>query len=283
MPRHPISRCAGILLLLSALTLPALSVRTGAGRARDPLGNVYALHRRIRDIHPAFHQLYPVAVVREGHFYIYEPVPNHWTYRLVKTAPDPYHLPVGIRAAMPLDFWGNRIACVVTPDVFDEPDGYVMIQHEFVHCYQWETCEPRLKETLAVYRQAMARHDFMWELQHPFPYADPAFQRDYQRMLRSLADGDLDHARADRQAIRERLSREDWEYMTWQEWKEGLARYLENAIRARLRLPENRGGAKPPFDRICFYAGGAALIGALERERPGTVKDIEALYHRIAE
>lgn len=35
---------------------------------------------------------------------------------------------------MPLAFWDNRIACVVTGEVFGEPDGYVFIYHEFIHC-----------------------------------------------------------------------------------------------------------------------------------------------------
>ena len=141
----------------------------------------------------------------------------------------------------------------------------------------------RLKEKMEVFHLAQERRDFMWELQHPFQYDDPAFRRDYEAMLASLAEGDLDHARADRKAIRERLSRMDWEYLTWQEWKEGLARYLENSANARLGLPENRGGRRPPFSRVSFYAGGEALIRSLATEKPGLAKDIEALYRRIAD
>jgi hypothetical protein len=71
--------------------------------------------------------------------------------------------------------------------------------------------------------------------------------------------------------------------MTWQEWKEGLARYLENTVASRLGLPANAGGLKPPFTRVTFYAGGAAVIRALAEKQPALLKDIEALYHRIAE
>ena len=78
-------------------------------------------------------------------------------------------MPEGVRAAMPLDFWDNRIACVVTPEVFDQLKGYVTVFHEFVHCYQWETCEMRLKESLRVYQKSVEQKDFMWELQYPFP------------------------------------------------------------------------------------------------------------------
>lgn len=283
MKSHSFHRLFLLLALLAGLALPAPAARTGAGRSADPLGQVFAVQRQIRDLHPAFHKVYPIAVVRDKRISVYVPVPEHWSYRLAASAPDAYNIPEGVRAAMPLDFWGGRIACVVTPEVFDTPAGYVTIFHEFVHCYQWETCEMRLKEKLEVFRQAQERRDFMWELQHPFPYEDPAFRSDYEAMLKSLAEGDLDHARADRKATRERLSREDWEYMTWQEWKEGLARYLENAANARLGLPENRGGRRPPFTRVSFYAGGEALIRALVKEKPGASRDIEALYHRIAD
>ncbi len=283
MKFHSLRRLFLLLTLLSWLALPASAARTGAGRSADPLGQVFAVQRQIRDLHPAFQKVYPIAVVRDKRISVYVPVPEHWSYRLAASGPDTYNIPEGVRAAMPLDFWGGRIACVVTPDVFDTPAGYVTIFHEFVHCYQWETCEMRLKEKLEVFRQAQERRDFMWELQHPFPYEDPAFRSDYEAMLRSLAEGDLDHARAGRKAIRERLSREDWEYMTWQEWKEGLARYLENAANARLGLPENRGGRRLPFNRLSFYAGGEALIRALVQAKTGSVKDIEALYHRIAD
>jgi hypothetical protein len=283
MKFQPLARLFLFLSVLAALALPATAARTGAGRSADPLGQVFAVQRQLRDLHPAFQQLYPIAVVRDQRISVYVPVPAHWSYRLVASGPDSYNMPEGVRAAMPLDFWGGRIACVVTPDVFDTPGGYVAIFHEFVHCYQWETCEMHLKEKMEVFRQAQARHDFMWELQHPFPYEDPAFRRDYEAMLKSLAEGDLDHARADRKAIRERLSGTDWEYMTWEEWKEGLARYLENAVNARLGLPENRGGRRPPFSRVSFYAGGEGLIRALAKGKPALAKDIEALYHRIAD
>ena len=58
---------------------------------------------------------------------------------------------------MPLAFWNNRIACVVTGEVFGEPDGYVFIYHEFIHCAQWDCCEQRLKEGLARYLENRLR------------------------------------------------------------------------------------------------------------------------------
>jgi hypothetical protein len=162
------------------------------------------------------------------------PDPGRRTYDLDKEAAEEFQIPVGVRAAMPLPFWENRMACVITPEIFAETGGYAVIFHEFVHCYQWETCELRLKTSLRIYKTAMERKDFMWELQYPFPYRDEEIAADYGAMLEALVTEDEKRAASLREAIRDRLSPEEWEYMTWQEWKEGTARYLENEIKARL-------------------------------------------------
>lgn len=69
-------------------------------------------------------------------------------------------------AAFQLECYDNRMACVVTGDVFDEVAGYVTIFHEFVHCQQVDICEQTLKQTLGVARKARAAGDYMWEITH---------------------------------------------------------------------------------------------------------------------
>ena len=247
------------------------------------LERLYSLQEKIRDIHPAFEALYPVAIVDHNRFFVYVPEPDQRTYRLTAEAPDEFHIPVGVRAAMPLGFWDNQMACVVTPEVFNEPGGYAIIFHEFVHCYQWGTCEWRLKDSLGIYKEAMERKNYMWELQYPFPYGDAGFEQDYADLLSALGAGDEARVLSVRKALRARLSREDWEYMTWQQWKEGTARFLENEVKARFGLPANKGGLGLPFTRVSFYAGGELLIRQLNRSDPGLAGNIEALYHRIAD
>jgi hypothetical protein len=102
-------------------------------------------------------------------------------------------------------------------------------------------------------------------------------------MLSALETGDGGRVVSIRRALKERLSRENWEYMTWQEWKEGTARFLENEVKARFDLPLNRGGVDPPFTRVSFYVGGEFLIRMVDQSDPGLAKNIEALYHRIAD
>ena len=78
------------------------------------------------------------------------------------------------------------------------------------------------------------------------------------------------------------LGRHDFEYMVWQEWKEGLARLIETWIQRELGLPENHGGGTLPLSRVAFYEGGARIIAYLEAQRPGISRDLEALYELMS-
>ncbi len=277
-------------LFLAVLLTAVIEVEPCASQQDTALPNLtvaldrlFEIQKQVKDIHPAFHRVYPIAVVSDNLFHVYEADPQNRHYKLAATAPDKFNVPVGTRAAMPLDFWGNRIACVITPEALDEPRGFVLVFHEFVHCYQWETCELRLKEKLGLYQAAMQRKDYMWELQYAFPYETKGLRQDYISMINALDRADTTRSTAFRENLKKRLAPGDWEYLTWQEWKEGLARYLENAIAARLGQPANHGGLEPPFTRVTFYAGGEALIRSLSGRQPAVLDDIEALYHRIAE
>jgi hypothetical protein len=300
-----------ILSLAAALAAVAMNVETtpsasarGAARGQDAqnatknpdqasdrdavaekystsLKKIFDLEAQFAPLHPVLAKVYPVAIVENKTFYIFDPVPAEREYRLAQASPDTFSMPVGIRAAMPLAFWDNRMACVVTGEVFGQPDGYVFIFHEFVHCAQWACCEQRLKDGLSVYREAMKNKAFMWELQYPFPYSSPAFTKTYSELFKAWGGNDAAAAGSQRAILKKALSPAQWEYLTWQEWKEGLARYLENRMRDAIGLPENKGGENPPFNRVTFYRGGDKLIRFLERRRPGIVNDLEKLYRAI--
>lgn len=278
------------LAIIFSLALFALASGTARGQAaKDPVADKYSaslnkifdLQARFAPLHPVLGKVYPVAIVENKTFYIFEPVPAEKAYRLVQKSPDSFDIPTGIRAAMPLAFWENRMACVVTGEIFNEPDGTVFIFHEFVHCAQWDCCEQKLKEGLSIFREAMKNKNYMWELRYPFPYADPAFVKSYPALFKAWDAGDIAAAGSLRAALHDALSPAEWDYLTWQEWKEGLARYLENRMREVAGLSENTGGEKPPFNRVTFYRGGDKLIRFLERRKPGIVNDLEALYRAI--
>jgi hypothetical protein len=243
------------------------------------------LQQEIADLHPLLERVFPIALVEDGQFHVFdantESGLERRRYTFVLQAPTPMPIPQGVRAAFPLTCYGNRPACVVTGDVFDSTEGYATVFHEFVHCQQWEICEARLKQTLGIARQAKAENDVMWELNYPFPYDNPRFVETYAALLDAAQGRRLDDMQASRRRLRKTLDHGDWEYMVWQEWKEGLARYIENQIQGRLGLRENHGGQEPPFDRVAFYEGGSRLIAALGRHEPELLHDIEALFHRL--
>ena len=238
---------------------------------------IFDIQAQIKDVHQLLTHVFPVAIVENGQFLIFDVAPSGKHYTFVKQAPAPMPIPQGVRAAFPLECYGGKPACVVTADVFDNLDGYVTIFHEFVHCYQYQTCEDRLKATLSVARQAQAANDFMWEINYPFPYDAFDFVETYSAFLEAAARQQHALVRDCRARLHDILRAEDFEYMIWQEWKEGLARHIENRIQQRLGLPENHGGGEPPFSRVAFYEGGARLIAL----QPEPAADIEALFHWI--
>lgn len=239
------------------------------------LQKIFEIRAQITDIHPLLAHAFPIAIVDGDQFLIFDVDASGKRYIFVKQAPTPMPIPQGVRAAFPLECYGGKPACVVTDDVFDTLDGYVTLFHEFVHCYQYQTCEDRLKATLSVARQAQAANDFMWEITYPLPYNAPDFVETYAAFLEAAAQGQHNAIRDCRAQLRALLRPEDFEYMIWQEWKEGFARYIENRIKQCLDLAENHGGAGQPFSRVTFYEGGARLIAS----QTEMAADIEALFH----
>jgi hypothetical protein len=276
--------CKIILICLPTLTamVPLHSPQAGIiEKYQAKIDRVFAVNDQIRDIHPVLKKVYPIALSEGKNIFIFEPDPDARKYRLVVTAPDPYGLPKGIRAAMPLGFWNNHTACVISGEVFDEVDGYVMISHEFVHCAQAEICEQKVKGNLQIHQEAMKKKDYSWELNYPFPYGDDAFVRNYGALLKALEEDQGNLVQEVRAKLHDSLTKAQWEYMSWQEWKEGFARYLENRMRNRLGLAENKGGAKLPFNRVSFYYGGDRLIRFLSGVDKPALENIELLYSRI--
>ena len=227
-----------------------------ASKYAGPLRRVVEIRPEFQTIHPILGHLYPIAVAEDGKLFIFSPDAARAAYALTAAVSEPFPMPKGIRASFPLAALGNKPACVVTGEVFDTPAGLVTIFHEFVHCRQFETVETKLKGGLEIYRRALENKNFMWELEYPFPYADPEFEKSYGASLEALESGDAEKAGEIRRGMRRTLSPGDFEYLAWQEWKEGLARYFENLMRARIGLGPNDGGKAAPFSRVSFYAGG---------------------------
>lgn len=247
----------------------------------EKFDQLISLHRDVAGLNPAIEKCYPVAIALDGQFHIYDLNFKRNHYQFQKRASLPMPVSTGIRAAFQIEAYDGRIACVVTPEIFETMDGYVTILHEFVHCYQYETCEQSLKMKLDIACQATEKGDFMWEIQHPFPYSATNFTDPYDRFLEALANGDHEGILIQRKELKKYLGLHDFEYMVWQEWKEGFARWVENLVKRHLGIKENKGGFEPPYSRVLFYAGGEAYIDYLGKRKTYLVNDLRALFHHL--
>jgi hypothetical protein len=236
---------------------------------------------RIRDIHPIFDISYPVAIVKEGKFFIYDIPLGCTEYRFIKSEPCPYSLPAGVRAAFPMECYGDKMAAVVTEDVFDSLQGYITILHEFVHCAQGMSCEMQLKDQLEISKEYKRKKDYMWEINHPFPYEGKAFTDLYAKYMDALSQSDIQRIKFIRGQLARLLSKQDAEYLLWQEWKEGFPRFLENKICKRFQMMENHRGNEEPFSRTSFYESGSRYIQVIEGYSPIIAADMERLFEEM--
>ncbi len=252
-----------------------------SSRYAQRLRKVFQIQEKIKDIHRLLNKAFAIAIVSDGVLMIFEADPLQKGYFHVKNTPTHMPIPNCVRAAFPIESFDNRAVCVVSEDVFESIEGYAAIFHEFVHCFQWETCEEKLKMTLGVAQKAMAEGNISWELDYPFPYHDPDFIKDYSLFARALQTNEADEIRRHRDTLKKTLGRRDCDYMIWQEWKEGFARLIENRIRRRLDIPENHSGLEQPFTRISFYEGGSRFIDFLSARHSGLLDDLEGLFQRL--
>jgi len=252
-------------------------------QVNSAMHRVMEIQGEIKDIHPFLGVVHPVAVLEEDHLYIFDVDTSDWEYRFQSKEPVPFPMPKGIRASFPLSCYEGKPACIVSRDVFDSLEGIILIFHEFIHCGQYHTCELRLKETMEIARIAAENNDYSWELNHLFPYEDTVFVSNYTSFLDALSRNDQEAINEYRARLKRGLTQVDFEYMVWQEWKEGFARLIENRIRSRYGLPPNEYGKDQPYHRITFYYGGTEYIDYLVRGEDDLLDDVESLFQRLGQ
>ena len=169
------------------------------------LQNLVEFQREVSGFHPAFEGHYPIAIVADGQFLIYDWADEAGAYALVKTAPLHMEIPEGVMAAFPLAPYGGQTTAVVTPATFERSDWMVMLLHEFVHCYQNTIGVDDLRDRLTICREAEARGHVTWEIDHPFPFAEEAFVAVYTSLLGALAQDDPEAVRRIRKGLKQVL------------------------------------------------------------------------------
>ncbi len=172
----------------------------------------------------------------------------------------PNYLHDNILSAFPLKENNFKITCVVGFKAIQDLEEVVFILHEFVHCFQFNTVEIVLREKLEINRYYMERKKYDWELTQPFPYHNERIRSLYIDFVNSVVSKRYKEVSTIRFRLKESLSKMDYEYMVWQEWKEDFARHIENLIRKRVGIKRHTYESEAPFNRVTFYFGGEELI-----------------------
>ena len=266
------------MLLLSFVPLFSIKITEPADFIfHNSLQTVTTMWKSIKTMHPAWEKLYPVCIAQGDNYYLYQPDSvGNWS--LAKTVHRPGQVPQTIRAAYPLDFAENQIACVIDPSVLANQKQMIIVFHEFVHCYQFNTCEQGIKDSLKIYREATAKQNWMWELNYEFSYDNKQIANTYLTMIKAAEKGNFESVRMLRSELKSLISERDWEYLTWQEFKEGTARYLENELNAKYGYHKSTSSHKKPLDRVIFYEGGEKMIRLLKTAQPDLPDNLLQLW-----
>jgi hypothetical protein len=242
------------------------------------LAELVNIQNKIKDIHPCLNESHPIAVAYKDSLLIFDFDGVAGYYKFAKKTPQPFPIPEGLQASFPLSVYNNIPSCVITHKTLNSTTGYATMLHEFIHCCQFNSVEQELKQNLKIYSDASEKQDYSWELMHPFPYNDSIFVNYYDNFKHALQLNQIDIAKQYRLQIKNFLSQVDYEYLLWEEWKEGLARFVENKIRVQLGLMENDSGKEKPYDRVVFYYIGSLLITKISEMDRNLSGDIGKLF-----
>lgn len=240
------------------------------------LNNLISIHSNVKKIHTSLSNLYPVAITNpdENKLIIYD-VNFSGKYEHITEEKVGVTLPKKVRASFPVEFYDSKSCCVASEDIFEEDNGFVTFFHEFVHCYQYEYCETEINDSLSI----VEKYDnSYWELEHPFPYGSKLFKKAFENIIKSIKIKDNDKLKREFEKLKTKIEKQDYEYMIWQIWKEGFARFIENEIRSKYDLQENENGMEAPYNRISLYYLGDKLISFLTETNGKIIKDIRLLF-----
>ncbi|WP_434752206.1 hypothetical protein [Paenibacillus amylolyticus] len=232
-------------------------------------------------LHPFFAEHHPVVVVHESLLYIYDYSSESGQYEWVKTVPDDLYFPDECLAAVPVHHMDNRMCAIVTASVFKDLEQKVFLFHEYVHCSVYGKYEERIVNRLHIKHKMTQLKHVTWEIDYEFPYEDETVAWRIESLLSALKNEDFQEIQAARIALFQSLTEEQAEYWSWLEWNEGVARYIENLIRAKYELQPNHYGDTAPFNRLVFYECGSEYIRLLVKEQPAYHTDLEKLFERM--
>ena len=271
------------ILLLPSLNLFSQDIPENLliSKTDSLLEKFVALQKKVSDIHPCLMEHQPIAIVYKDSLLIFDFDIETESYAFIEKTGEPFPLPKGIEASFPLSVYDKKPTCIITPTTLERSDGFATILHEFIHCCQFNSVELQLKQKLEIYKEAMKKNDYSWEIMYPFPYDDSVFINYYDQYKKALQSDNLDEAKQLRAEIKEHLDPKDYEYMLWEEWKEGLARYVENKVRDKMGVELNNYGSEKSYNRVAFYYSGELLISKLAETDPHLSDNMKDLFELI--
>jgi hypothetical protein len=245
------------------------------------MDEIIKMHGDIKNIHITLGRLYPITVINNGYFFVFDiqEAGNKYEFKLKTELP--IHLKTfsgDILAAFPIEFYGDRSSAVISNNILENPENYPTIFHEFVHCFQGHNGEADIRKELSVEKQERAKQNYGWEINYLFPYDSEYFITKTIELSNSLAYENMVQYHKDMKAY---LQETEFEYMVWQEWKEGYARYVENLIRKEFGSNMVSGVWSQPFDRSFFYEIGSKYIEMLTKIDKKLSNNIEELFYRM--
>jgi hypothetical protein len=245
------------------------------------MDEIIKLHKDIRDVHVSLKNLYPITVVNNGYFYVFDINEMGTKYEFKQKAPSDMSDEMDWLASFTLEFYGMKPSAVIGKNILENRGNYPSIFHEFVHCFQWNNGEQDIRQGLTVQKQEMEKNNYSWELNYPFPYGDNYFIEKAIALNDFFEKDDYGSIVNFHQDMKTYLSETEFEYMIWQEWKEGFARYIENLVRTKLEIEQVTKVLVPPFDRTHFYAIGSKHIAMIINRENTLSSDIEQLFYKI--
>jgi hypothetical protein len=138
-----------------------------------------------------------------------------------------------------------------------------------------------LDDNVFIEKQEMEKNYYSWEINFLFPYNSEYFINKTMELSDSFINSGYENVVNYHRDIKTYLQEIEYEYMIWQEWKEGFARYVENLIRKELELQLNTNVLKQPFDRVHFYEIGNKYIEILVRNDKDLNVNIVKLFNKM--
>jgi len=136
----------------------------------------------------------------------------------------------------------------------------VTLLHE--HFHQWQYSQPGYYAAAEALGLTGGDQTGMWMLNYPFPYTDGDVAAKFDALSRSLAavlelqgkpkfNERYSVYVRERSAFKDSLKQNDYKYLAFQEWQEGIARYTEYKV---ARWAEEHYQATEEFKRLADYS-----------------------------